>query len=56
MTAVETATDDGKLTAFPSEDDKTDEDDGAPADCDCDGLDGFPCWECVRAGRKELPN
>jgi uncharacterized Zn finger protein len=30
MAAVETATDDGRLTAFPSEDDETDEDDVAP--------------------------
>ncbi len=55
MAAVENATDDGTLTAFPSEDDETDEDDAEPAECDCDGLNGFPCWPCVRAGRKELP-
>ncbi|MFB9808010.1 SWIM zinc finger family protein [Haladaptatus pallidirubidus] len=56
MAAVETATDDGTLTAFPSDDDKTDEDDAEPEECDCDGLNGFPCWPCVRAHRKELPN
>ncbi|WP_227357318.1 SWIM zinc finger family protein [Haladaptatus salinisoli] len=63
MTAVETATDDGTLDVFLSEDDEedeetdeTDEDDAAPAECDCDGLNGFPCWPCVRARRKELPN
>ncbi len=56
MAAVETATDDGTLTAFPSEDDETDEDDAEPEECDCDGLGGFPCWPCVRMGRKELPN
>ncbi len=22
----------------------------------CDGLGDFPCWPCVRAGRKELPS
>ncbi|ODR79565.1 hypothetical protein BG842_06580 [Haladaptatus sp. W1] len=52
MAAVENATDDGTLNAFPSED----EDDTNPEDCDCDGLNGFPCWPCVRTGRKELPN
>ncbi|SIR92294.1 SWIM zinc finger [Haladaptatus litoreus] len=50
MAAVETATDDGTLDAFPSEDDSE------PDNCDCDGLGGFPCWSCVRTGRKELPN
>ena len=52
VTAVENATDDGTLDAFPSED----EDDAEPEDCDCDGLGDFPCWPCVRTGRKELPN
>ncbi len=51
MAAVENATDDGTLDAFPSEDN-----DAEQEDCDCDGLDGFPCWPCVRTGRKELPN
>ena len=52
MAAVESATGDGTLEAFPSEDDK----DAELEDCDCDGLGGFPCWPCVRTGRKELPN
>jgi hypothetical protein len=52
MTAVENAADDGTLDTFPSEDDNNAE----PAECDCDGLSGFPCWPCVRTGRKELPN
>ncbi|GAA0236721.1 SWIM zinc finger family protein [Haladaptatus pallidirubidus] len=52
MAAVENATDDGTLDAFPS----ADEDDTDPEDCDCDGLGGFPCWPCVREGRKELPS
>jgi len=27
------------------------------AECDCDGLpDDFPCWPCVRGGRKDLPD
>jgi hypothetical protein len=56
MAAVENATDDGRLTAFPSEDDEMDEDDAEPAECDCDSLNDFPCWPCVQAGRKELPN
>jgi hypothetical protein len=53
MAAVDNATDDGTLDAFPSEDN---EDDPEQEDCDCDGLGGFPCWECVRAGRKTTPN
>ena len=53
MAAVETATDDGTLDAFPSKDS---EDETEPAECDCDGLGGFLCWPCVRTGRKELLN
>ncbi|WP_458210953.1 hypothetical protein [Haladaptatus sp. NG-SE-30] len=41
----------GTLDAFPSEDNEDDAE-----DCDCDGLNGFPCWSCVKTGRKELPN
>ncbi|WP_139136249.1 SWIM zinc finger family protein [Haladaptatus sp. W1] len=52
MAAVENATDDGTLDAFPSEDDN----ETKPEDCDCDSLGGFPCWPCVRTGWKELPN
>ncbi|WP_227380306.1 SWIM zinc finger family protein [Haladaptatus halobius] len=52
MTAVENATDDGTLDAFPSED----EDDAGSENCDCDGLSSFPYWECVQTGGKELPN
>ncbi|WP_227379675.1 SWIM zinc finger family protein [Haladaptatus halobius] len=52
MGAVDNATDDRTLEAFLSED----EDNAEPDECDCDGLGGFPCWECVRVGRKELPN
>ncbi|SIR99058.1 hypothetical protein SAMN05421858_5041 [Haladaptatus litoreus] len=51
MAAVENATDDGTLEAFLSEDDN----DTEPEDCDCDGLGDFPCWPCVKTGRKELP-
>ncbi|SIR63629.1 hypothetical protein SAMN05421858_3042 [Haladaptatus litoreus] len=50
MAAVETATDDGTLDVFSS-DNETE-----PEDYDCDGLDSFPCWPCVRAEWKELPN
>jgi len=34
-----------------------DDENGEPEhDCACDGLpDGFPCWECVRTGRREVP-
>ncbi|WP_458190202.1 SWIM zinc finger family protein [Haladaptatus sp. NG-WS-4] len=56
MAAVENATDDGTLSVFPSEDEETDEDNTESAEYDCDGLGGFPCWLCVRTGRKELPN
>ncbi|WP_231188372.1 SWIM zinc finger family protein [Haladaptatus sp. DYF46] len=52
MAAVETATGDGTLEALQPEDDNETE----PDDCGCDGLSGFPCWPCVRMGRKELPN
>ncbi len=52
MAAVENATDDGTLDAFPSEE----KDDPEPADCDCDGLGGFPGWPCAQTERKELPN
>jgi hypothetical protein len=27
---------------------------GRPTECSCDDLDGFPCWHCVRTGRKDL--
>jgi hypothetical protein len=53
MAAVENATDDGTIEAFPSKDN---EDDTEPEDCDCDGLGDFPCWPCVQMERKELPN
>ena len=26
-----------------------------PEGCDCDDLCEFPCWECVRTGRRNLP-
>ncbi|SIR99006.1 hypothetical protein SAMN05421858_5035 [Haladaptatus litoreus] len=51
MAAVENATDDGTLEAFPSEDNNVE-----PEDCDCDSLGDFPCWPCVRTGWKKLPN
>jgi hypothetical protein len=47
MAAVENTTDDGTLEAFPSENNEAEPD-------DCDGLGNFPCWPCVRAGRKKL--
>lgn len=32
------------------------EDDTAVEECDCQYLsDDFPCWECVKTGRRELP-
>ncbi len=56
LAAVETVRDDGTLTVFPLDDDETDENERETAECECDGLGGFPCWECVRTGCKELPN
>ncbi|WP_227377598.1 SWIM zinc finger family protein [Haladaptatus halobius] len=32
-----------------------DSDTNQPADCYCDRLSGFPCWSCVRSGRRDLP-
>lgn len=33
-----------------------DSDEDEPDDCACDELSGeFPCWPCVRTGRRELP-
>ena len=29
--------------------------DDPPEGCDCDDLGAFPCWECVRTGRRDLP-
>ena len=52
MAAVEHATDDGTLEAFLSEDD---EDHAEPENCDCKGLSGFPCWECVKMNRRGIP-
>jgi len=32
------------------------EDDSELQECDCQYLnDDFPCWECVKTGRRELP-
>ncbi|WP_231189025.1 SWIM zinc finger family protein [Haladaptatus sp. DYF46] len=64
MTGVEDAAADGDLDVFPSEDNDesddveapSDDENKPPEDYDCDGLGGFPCWPCVRTGRKELPN
>ncbi|MFC6787123.1 SWIM zinc finger family protein [Halobaculum halobium] len=47
----------------PVDTDSIDEDDTpagggdveTPEDCECDGLDGFPCWACVDAGRRTVP-
>jgi len=29
--------------------------DSEDEECECDDLGGFPCWPCVRDGRRELP-
>ena len=35
----------------------SDVEDGTPDDCECGELPGaFPCWECVRTGRRTLPD
>ncbi|WP_327053404.1 SWIM zinc finger family protein [Halomicrococcus gelatinilyticus] len=28
----------------------------SPENCDCDDLGEFPCWECVRTSRRDLPD
>lgn len=39
-----------------TDDDAAAADEPAPPDCDCDALGGaFPCWACVRTGRRSLP-
>ncbi|NHN48004.1 SWIM zinc finger family protein [Halostella sp. JP-L12] len=49
-----TATDD---TAGESDETTDEKRSGDAANCDCEELAGdFPCWECVRTGRRELPN
>ncbi|WP_227380468.1 hypothetical protein [Haladaptatus halobius] len=40
IATIENTTDAGTLDAFSSED----EDAAEPENCDCDGLNGFPCW------------
>ncbi|MFH5800397.1 hypothetical protein [Haladaptatus sp. CMAA 1911] len=52
MAAVENTINDGTLEAFSSKDDNNAE----LEDYDCEGLNGFPCWPCVRTGWTELPN
>ncbi|WP_458209883.1 SWIM zinc finger family protein [Haladaptatus sp. NG-SE-30] len=32
------------------------EDTGQTSDCECADLGGFPCWDCVRTGRRDLPD
>jgi len=28
----------------------------SPENCDCDDLGEFPCWDCIRTGRRDLPD
>ncbi|WP_246986858.1 SWIM zinc finger family protein [Halorientalis marina] len=49
---------DGGTATSPSDDgmDMTDPD-ASDNTCDCSALsDDFPCWECVRTGRRSLPD
>jgi|AntRauTorcE11898_2_1112593.scaffolds.fasta_scaffold16809_2 hypothetical protein len=47
---------DGGLRAEPSESTAVDGDSGEiDIECDCTALDDFPCWECYRSGKRELP-
>ena len=56
VTATSVAADGGVDEEVVSESD-SDVEDGDPDDCDCDELpDAFPCWECVRTGRRTLPD
>ena len=45
-TKAQAVTDGGVATVAQQDDDE----------CDCDGLDDFPCWHCVETGRRELPD
>ncbi|MCO8242988.1 SWIM zinc finger family protein [Haladaptatus sp. AB643] len=36
--------------------DTEDSDTDQPAECECDELGDFPCWPCVRTGRREIPD
>ncbi|MFC7114680.1 SWIM zinc finger family protein [Natronoarchaeum sp. GCM10025703] len=52
--ASQVSTDRSQTTA---EEDDTSEGDGSDTGCVCTALpDGLPCWECVRTGRREVPN
>lgn len=56
VTATSVAADGGVDGEVVSESD-LDVEDGDPDDCDCDELPGdFPCWECVRTGRRTIPD
>jgi hypothetical protein len=47
-------TDSGVVTGGERQEDQSDTVD--TTQCDCDGLsNNFPCWECVRTGRRDLP-
>jgi hypothetical protein len=54
ITKMRAVTDGG---VAPSDEDVADQsDDANTTQCDCDELpDDFPCWECVRTGRRDLP-
>ncbi|WP_158057940.1 SWIM zinc finger family protein [Halorussus halophilus] len=43
------ATDGGVQTASPQDDSER------PDDCNCVAGSDFPCWECYRSGRRDLP-
>jgi len=46
-------TDSGVVTDGERQGDQSDT--GDTTQCDCDGLSNdFPCWECVRTGRRDL--
>lgn len=50
------APDGGSVQLKLSDQTDTESDETEPANCDCSALpDEFPCWDCYRNGRRELP-
>ena len=47
---------DQQVAADGGTQEEADERDASEEACDCPDLGGFPCWECVRTGRRDLPD
>lgn len=53
---TQVATDGGTTPRTQTQNVNTSDTAAEPDDCDCADLRGdFPCWECYRAGRRDLP-